>query len=51
MNSEKPVVFLAFANEYDAERRLDNIVKERELLESILNEAYRNGLCDKPVVR
>ncbi|MCB0547001.1 MAG: CHAT domain-containing protein [Phaeodactylibacter sp.] len=51
MNSEKPVVFLAFANEYEAERRLDNIVKEREQLESILNEAYRNGLCDKPVVR
>lgn len=51
MSTEKPVVFLAFANEYEANRRLDNVVKEREQLESILNEAYRNGLCDKPVVR
>jgi len=50
-DSDKPVVFLAFANEYEAGRRLDNVVKEREELESILNEAYRNGLCDKPVVR
>ncbi|MCB0555652.1 MAG: CHAT domain-containing protein, partial [Phaeodactylibacter sp.] len=51
MSTDKPVVFLAFANEYEAGRRLDNVVKEREQLESILNEAYRNGLCDKPIVR
>ncbi|MCB9351342.1 MAG: CHAT domain-containing protein [Lewinellaceae bacterium] len=50
-DTEKPAIFLAFANEYEENRRLDNVVKERELLESILNEAYRNGLCDKPIVR
>ena len=51
MSTDKPVVFLAFANEYEVGRRLDNVVKEREQLEAILHEAYRNGLCDKPIVR